>query len=76
MDECRSYIFGNGICRDGFPVSALCMGSKCHCCGRWTDKLPACQREDLGPHLLDETGAPRLAEHRRMTRAPALAEEG
>lgn len=63
--ECSSYTRGVPICRDGFPISAACSGYRCHACGAWSPKAPACMREDLGPHLIDDTGLPRL---RRLTR--------
>lgn len=61
MDKCSAYTMGRGICSNGFPVNAACMGAKCHCCGRPTDKIPACMREDLGSPWLDESGRPVLA---------------
>lgn len=65
--ECSSYTRGVPICRDGFPISAACAGMRCHGCGSWAAerRLPACMREDLGPHLVDDGGLPRL---RRPTR--------
>lgn len=56
---CSSYRPGV-VCASGFPQSAICSGYRCHACGSWPQKLPACQREDLGPHFIDETGWPRL----------------
>lgn len=68
-DQCRSYVTG-GICRDGFPTSGACKGDRCIMCGTWVAErnIPSCQREDLGPHLIDDAGMPRLAHWRR--RAP------
>lgn len=66
---CQSYVFGRQICRDGFPIVALCSGGgRCPHCGRYsTDPrhLPGCQREDFGPQFLDESGMPKFAEYRR-----------
>jgi hypothetical protein len=60
-DQCSSYEQGRQVCRDGFPVSATCIGVKCFSCGRHSDDIPACQREDLGPRWLDDDGKPRYA---------------
>jgi hypothetical protein len=63
---CQSYVWGSGVCRDGFPVSPICTGrAQCFGCGRWSDRLPACQREDLGPQWIDDRGLPIYAQHRR-----------
>lgn len=58
MKQCSSYRPGPHFCRDGFPQSSACAGYVCHACGRPTDTLPACMREDLGKHLIDEQGRP------------------
>lgn len=59
---CQSYILGQQICRDGFPVNGACMGFRCFTCGAWSaDKeLPACLREDLHPRFFDDAGRPSL----------------
>lgn len=56
--QCSSYQIGQQICRDGFPISAICMGARCFGCGRHSDKVPACQNEDLGARFLDDRGLP------------------
>lgn len=63
--QCKSVISGAQVCLDGFPISAACFGMRCHACGSWAaDKRPpACLSEDLGAHIIDETGAPRLSQH-------------
>lgn len=45
-------------CRNGFPTNGACFGHQCFTCGRWAaeDNPPACLREDLGPHIIDEAG--------------------
>lgn len=60
-DQCSAYTMGRGICANGFPVNAACMGSKCWDCGRPTDKVPACMNEDIAPRWLNEDGSPRHA---------------
>lgn len=69
MEKCSSYTPGEGLCRDGFPVSAICTGTfGCFSCGH-VSRIPACQREDLGPHLLDDRGLPRYAHYLRSPEA-------
>lgn len=56
-EVCQSY--RPGICRDGFPTSAACVGHRCPTCGQWAAerKPPACLRDDfLPPHLFDDAG--------------------
>lgn len=62
--QCSSYEIGQQICRDGFPVSAACMGARCFGCGRHTDKVPACQNEDLHPRFFDDRGMPVFARNK------------
>ena len=65
--ECRSYVPGQQICMDGFPINGACFGAKCESCGAWfADKNPpACVRDDFTPkHLIDDAGMPRLAKSR------------
>lgn len=57
---CSAYEPGVLICDNGFPVNAACSGSYCYSCGRPTTATPACLREDLGAHLLDDAGRPRI----------------
>lgn len=59
--HCKSYVDGRQICRDGFPTNGACRGERCWSCGSWSaDKNPpACLREELGPHLVDDAGRPR-----------------
>lgn len=66
-EVCKSYVAREVICADGFPVSAACLGSRCHSCGTWAAdrQVPYCQREDMGPHLLDDAGLPLLAHYKR-----------
>lgn len=71
--ECKSFVPGKQICRDGFPQRAACFGSRCHACGGWfADKTPpACMDDDFAPpHMIDDAGMPRLAEHRLSTPTP------
>jgi hypothetical protein len=70
MSQCSAYKPGPNLCANGFPQNAACMGFKCPSCGRPSDIVPACQREDLGPAWLDESGKPRHA------MAPATQQEG
>jgi hypothetical protein len=77
-EPCSSYRQG-GLCADGFPQNTFCVGYRCHGCGRLTDAIPACMREDLGPAWIDETGLPRmgpLATERRAAGRRASAGEG
>lgn len=63
MSQCRSYVFGEIVCRDGFfPVNGACRGNQCLSCGTWTAERrpPPCLREDLAPHVIDEAGKPKL----------------
>lgn len=58
---CKSYQLGKLVCADGFPQNSACNPKPCHCCGKWSDVLPACQRENLGATLINpDTGAPAL----------------
>jgi hypothetical protein len=60
---CSSYRPGR-ICADGFPLgypaSSACTGRRCGECGRFNDKLPPCQDDDIAPRWLNEDGTPRL----------------
>ncbi|SPA44650.1 hypothetical protein CBM2629_A150452 [Cupriavidus taiwanensis] len=58
-DQCSAYEMGSGICRNGFPVSAVCMGHKCHDCGRYSERAPACQDENINARWIDDAGKPR-----------------
>jgi len=57
---CSAYIAGPHLCANGFPQNAACMGARCHCCGRHTEQVPACLRDEVPAHLVDESGKPRL----------------
>lgn len=57
--QCSAYRQG-GICANGFPQNAACVGHSCHACARPTDKLPACMNEELSSTWLDDSGGPRL----------------
>ena len=62
-EECRSFIQGSQLCRDGFPISSACRGAKCHACGVWIAEKspPACMRDDFTPvHLINDAGYPRF----------------
>lgn len=59
MTECSSYDQRSRVCRDGFFQTHQCWGSgACHACGKPSDALPNCMREDLPAHWLDEAGRP------------------
>ncbi len=58
---CKSYRLGEMVCADGFPQNGACNPRPCHDCGKWGDKLPNCQRENLSaPFINPDTGAPAL----------------
>lgn len=49
----------DGLCSNGFPQNAGCLGIECHACGKPSDKVPPCQDESLGlPWINPDTGAP------------------
>ena len=55
--ECSAYVPG-GLCSNGFPQNAGCRPKRCDRCGQWTATVPLCQREDIGPAWVDDTGFP------------------
>jgi hypothetical protein len=57
-EPCQSYRLGELVCADGFPQNSACMGLRCHACGRYSDKVPMCEREDIPAQFLTEAGAP------------------
>lgn len=64
--QCSSYEVGEQICRDGFPITAACLGARCFECGQWAAdrKLPHCLNEDLAPRFFDERGMPIFARNK------------
>lgn len=54
--ECKSFVPGNLICRDGFPVDAYCMGYKCHGCGAPSKLIPLCLQDEVPERFCDEAG--------------------
>lgn len=66
--ECSAYV-PFGICLNGFPTNAACIGATCPTCNRLTDKVPACMREDyFDPRFMDDAGRMRLASPPHSTR--------
>ena len=58
-NKCTAYVQGPSLCKNGFPQSAICSGSVCHCCGKHSDKIPACQNEDIDKMWIDDKGYPK-----------------
>ena len=58
--ECSAYRLG-GLCANGFPQNAACLGVTCSACGRPTAKVPMCLREELPEPWIDESGRPTFA---------------
>lgn len=54
--ECKSFEMGRGICKDGFPVTAYCMGYKCPSCGAPSTRLPLCLQDEIPERFIDESG--------------------
>lgn len=63
--HCSAYRPG-GLCRNGFPQNAACIGATCHACGRPTNAVPACLRDEVPPHLMDDAGRMKFAVSRAL----------
>lgn len=57
-----------GICANGFPTNAACIGAVCWQCKRHTAQAPMCLRDEVPGHLVNEAGLPILAAARRQER--------
>lgn len=66
-ESCSAY--RPGICGNGFPTTAACIGAVCWQCKRPTSHSPMCLRDEVPGHLVDETGLPILADARRKERS-------
>lgn len=60
-NQCSALVPGQNICRNGFPQNSACYGFTCPACGKHTNTVPACLREDLGPAWIDDTGRPKFS---------------
>lgn len=56
---CSAVRPGEFTCTNGFVQTGPCHGVACHACGRPTDDLPWCLRDDIAPRHLTEDGRPR-----------------
>ena len=72
---CSAYARG-GICANGFPQNAACLGWRCPCRGKPTDKAPMCLRDDVPERFIDESGRPILTSHYSRADAEAALEPG
>lgn len=60
-EPCSAYRRGEPVCRNGFfQTSVICSGmpNGCPLCGKPSDRLPNCLREDLPAHWLTDSGLP------------------
>jgi hypothetical protein len=57
--KCIAFVEGPSLCNNGFPQSSICRGDVCTMCGKYSDKIPACQNEDIHSVWIDESGKPK-----------------
>ena len=60
--QCSAWRAGLTLCSNGFPQNGACMGATCHGCGRPPQDAPACMRDEVPAHLIDEAGRMRFAD--------------
>ena len=60
MTECIAYRRNSGICANGFFQTHFCWhgASKCHGCGRHSETLPHCLKDELPEHWVTDDGSP------------------
>jgi hypothetical protein len=66
-DWCSAARPGPSLCANGFPQSELCFGAKCPTCGRFSEVVPMCMRDEVPDRFLDETGKPRAMGQKEKT---------
>jgi hypothetical protein len=58
---CSAYVPGPSLCRNGFPQNGACFGATCYGCGRPSESVAACMRDEVPSRLIDEAGRPKFA---------------
>jgi ferredoxin len=58
---CSAYTRGEQICKNGFPINSACRDSRCSLCGKPTNAVAMCMRDEIPERLVDDAGAPVLA---------------
>lgn len=53
-----------GICTNGFPTNAACLGATCWQCKRHTTQTPMCLRDEVPRQFINDAGLPILAHPR------------
>ena len=76
-NTCSAFVPGPNLCRNGFPQNLGCWAPPCHGCGRPAKDVPACMRDEVPPHLIDDSGRPKFAaaEYRATHEAEALGDK-
>lgn len=59
QQACSAYIPGPYLCRNGFTQNNACTSAICHCCGKHTDTVAACVKEEVPVRFLDDAGRPK-----------------
>ena len=63
---CIAYRSERGICTNGFIQTVYCHAEiKCSGCGRHSEGVPHCMKDELPEHWLNDDGSPRFYQGER-----------
>lgn len=61
MTQCIAYRNDDGICKNGFIQVLACRQEvKCFTCGKPSDHVPHCLKDELPEHWVTDEGKPRF----------------